>query len=67
MSARGRFRWAVVSGLAGVAAFAAALCWRHFSLGQSVVVGVAVGMLVATALTTAARLRSLYRPPSDPG
>jgi asparagine N-glycosylation enzyme membrane subunit Stt3 len=63
MTARARVRWAVVS---GVAAFAAALFWRHFSLGQSVVVGVAVGLLVGTSLATAERLRTLYRPPSDP-
>jgi asparagine N-glycosylation enzyme membrane subunit Stt3 len=58
VSIRNRLRWAVVS---GVAAFAAALFWRHFSLGQSVAVGVAVGILVHTSLTTASRLRSLYR------
>ena len=58
MGLRVRLRWAMVS---GAAAFAAALYWQRFTFGQSLVVGVAVGILVQTTLSTVERLRSLYR------
>ena len=58
MTAAGRIRWAVVS---GIAAFAAALYWRHFGIARSLIVGAAVGVLVQMSLNTAVRLRELYR------
>ena len=48
-------------GSSGAVAHAAALYWQHFTFVQSLIVGVAIGILVHTTISTVERLRDLYR------
>lgn len=51
----------VVSAVAGVLGFLAALTWRGYQLELSVVTGIAVGLLAFATLRTIERMRHTLR------